>query len=203
MPLQPATRCQPAWWPVAHSKINAGTAKTRAHKWNLLAMDSFSWPIACRYPEDMKPMPLSRGGVRALAPAAVPENPSPLAFTTEFPSEMVVIQYDGRTDRIAVLYGMSYGLSWLGFGWGTGLIAAVAIVGSLILGAQIAYTRVVLHPERQYRAGCPNCQQHNLQRISRESKDYLLETIGIPVRRYKCRSCGWEGRRIQRNPHHP
>ena len=129
--------------------------------------------------------------------------PIPLAFTTEFPSEMVVIQYDGRTDRIAVLYGMSYGLSWLGFGWGTGLIAAVAIVGSLILGTQIAYTRVVLHPERQYRAGCPNCQQHNLQRISRESKDYLLETIGIPVRRYKCRSCGWEGRRIQRNPHHP
>lgn len=129
--------------------------------------------------------------------------PVPLVFSTEFPAEMVVMQYDGRTDRIAVLYGMSYGLSWLGFGWGARILAAVAIVGSLILGAQIAYTRVVLRPEWQYRAGCPNCQQHDLQRISRKSNDYLLETIGIPVRRYKCSNCGWEGRRIQHNPHHP
>lgn len=128
--------------------------------------------------------------------------PVPLAFTTSFPGEMVVIQYDGRTDRIAVLYGISWWLGWLGYGWGARIIAALSIVGSLVLGAQIAYSRVVLRPKWQDSAGCPDCQQHVLQRISRETTDYLLTMIGVPVRRYKCNNCGWQGRRIHRHRHH-
>ena len=128
--------------------------------------------------------------------------PVPLAFSTEFPAEMVVIQYDGRTDRIAVLYGIPWWLSWLGYGWGARIIAALSVLGALVLAAQIAYSRVVLRPDRQYSAGCPNCQQHTLQRIGREPSDYLLKTVGVPVRRYKCEQCGWKGRRIFRHRHH-
>ena len=124
--------------------------------------------------------------------------PIPLEFTTEFPAEMVVIQYDGRTDRIAVLTGMPWWLSWISYGWGARIIAAVSILGVLILGAQIGYSRTVLRPEWQYSAGCPNCQQHDFQRIGRETSDYVLDLLGVPVRRYKCGHCGWEGRRIYR-----
>ncbi len=129
--------------------------------------------------------------------------PVPLAFSTTFPGEMVVIQYDGRTDRIAVLYGISWWLSWLSYGWGAKIIAAIAVVGVLVLGFQVAYRRTVLRPAWQYSAGCPSCQQHDLQRIGRETPDYLLDMIGIPVRRYECDRCGWKGRRIfSRHRHH-
>ncbi|WP_420629078.1 choice-of-anchor X domain-containing protein [Candidatus Leptofilum sp.] len=124
--------------------------------------------------------------------------PIPLEFSTEFPAEMVVIQYDARTDRISVLSGMPWWLSWLGFGWGARLIAAFALVGFLVLGAQVGYSRVVQRPDWQYSAGCPNCQQHDFKRITREMPDYLLDLIGVPVRRYKCNHCDWEGRRIYR-----
>ena len=128
--------------------------------------------------------------------------PIPLEFTTEFPAEMVVIQFDATTDRIAVLSGMPWWLSWLGFGWGAKFIAGISILGALVLAAQISYSRVVKRPDWQYSAGCPNCEAHDLRRISRETSDYLLDIIGVPVRRYKCNQCGWEGRRIYRKHHH-
>lgn len=128
--------------------------------------------------------------------------PVPLKFTTEFPSEMIVIQYDGRTDRIAVFYGMSWWLSWLGYGWGAKAIAGLSILGMLVLGTQIGYRRVVLRPDWQHNAGCPNCQEHDFQRIGRETTDYMLNLVGVPVHRYRCKQCGWEGRRIFRRHHH-
>lgn len=128
--------------------------------------------------------------------------PVPLEFTTEFPAEMVVFQYDGRTDRIAVLSGMPWWLSWLGYGWGARIIAGISILGVLVLGAQIGYSRIVLRPDWQYSAGCPNCEAHDLRRVSRENSDYVLDLFGVPVRRYKCSQCGWEGRRIYRKHHH-
>lgn len=122
--------------------------------------------------------------------------PIPLEFTTTFPAEMVVVRYDGRTDRMTVLYGIPWGLSWLGYGWGARIIAAFSVLGTLILGLQLVYRYLVLRPERQLDAGCPSCKQHDLQRIGRKTADYLLDMVGIPVRRYKCPHCGWQGRRI-------
>lgn len=127
--------------------------------------------------------------------------PIPLEFTTKFSAEMVVIQYDARTDRIAVLSGLPWWLSWLSFGWGASFLAGVSILGFLALAAQIGYSRVVLRPDRQYSAGCPNCHEQNLRRINRETTDYLLSLLGVPVRRYKCNECGWAGRRIYRRHH--
>jgi hypothetical protein len=128
--------------------------------------------------------------------------PIPLEFVTEFPAEMVIIQYDARTDRIAVLSGLPWWLSWLGYGWGATIIAAIALLGAALLAAQIGYTRVVLRPESQYSAGCPNCQQTDLKRINRETSDYVMNLVGVPVRRFKCTQCGWTGRRIYQRHHH-
>jgi hypothetical protein len=128
--------------------------------------------------------------------------PVPLEFSTEFPAEMVIVQYDARTDRIAVLSGLPWWLSWLSYGWGARIIAAVALLGAAVLAVQIGYSRVVLRPELQYSAGCPTCQQTDLHRINRETSDYALNLIGVPVRRFKCNQCGWEGRRIYRQHHH-
>ena len=128
--------------------------------------------------------------------------PIPLEFTTRFRAEIVVIQYDDRTDRIAVLSGMPWWLSWLSYSWGAKLLAAISILGSLVLGAQIGYRRVVLRPDKQYEAGCPECEAHDLKRINRETSDYVLNFIGVPVRRYRCGQCAWEGRRVYRGHHH-
>ena len=127
--------------------------------------------------------------------------PVPLLFTTKFPSEMVVFQYDGRTDSIAVLTGMPWWLSWLGYGWGARIIAGISLLGVFILGAQIGYRRIVLRPEWQESEGCPECHQHNLRRTNRHNSDYLLNMVGVPVRRYKCDDCDWEGRRMYRHHH--
>ncbi|MCP4418141.1 MAG: hypothetical protein GY805_16075 [Chloroflexi bacterium] len=127
--------------------------------------------------------------------------PIPLVFSTKFTGEIVVIQYDDRTDRIAVLYGIPRMLSWLSYDWGAQIIAAISALGALVLGAQLTYRAVVLRPDRQLKAGCPNCQQHDLQRIGRKTADYLLNIVGVPVRRYRCSHCGWQGRRIYHRRH--
>ncbi len=127
--------------------------------------------------------------------------PVPLRFTTRFPAEMVVIQFDATTDRIAVLTGMPWWLSWLGFGWGARIMMGISLLGVFVLGAQVGYRRIVLRPEWQYSAGCPNCEANDLQRTSRETSDYVVDLLGVPVRRFKCKQCGWNGRRIYHRHH--
>lgn len=122
----------------------------------------------------------------------------PLEFTTRKASEWVLFQYDGRSSRMAILYQIPWWLGWLGFEHGAQIIAVLAFLGLLILGIQVLNLRFVKHPDWQHTAGCPNCQGE-LRRVSRTTADYLLGLVGIPVRRYKCRQCGWEGRRMHRH----
>ena len=35
--------------------------------------------------------------------------------------------------------------------------------------------------------------------VNRTTADYLFGLVGIPVRRYQCPNCGWQGRRIHRH----
>jgi hypothetical protein len=44
--------------------------------------------------------------------------------------------------------------------------------------------------------GCPRCGEMHLKRTPRHRSDHLFGAVGIPVRRYLCRSCSWRGRRI-------
>lgn len=43
---------------------------------------------------------------------------------------------------------------------------------------------------------CPACQSDQLKRSRRRPFDRLISKLGIPVRRYVCADCHWEGRRI-------
>lgn len=47
-------------------------------------------------------------------------------------------------------------------------------------------------------AGCPSCEAQLLLRVHRRRKDRLYTWIGIPVGRYQCRECRWNGLRIRR-----
>lgn len=42
--------------------------------------------------------------------------------------------------------------------------------------------------------GCPHCRERDLIRIRRLPNDRLLGVLGLPVRRYACRNCTWQGR---------
>lgn len=122
----------------------------------------------------------------------------PLEFTTRVASEWVLFQYDGRSSRIAVLYQIPWWLGWLAFERGALIMAILAVVGAIVLGVPVVNRRFVQRPEWQHAAGCPNCQGE-LRRVNRTTADYLLGLVGIPVRRYKCRNCDWQGRRIHRH----
>lgn len=124
-------------------------------------------------------------------------NPIPLQFSTHSSTELVVFRYNPQTDRIAIYYEIPSWLSWLGFDIGDELIAAVSFFGALVMAALVTYHRVILNPKNQERAGCPQCQHTPLKRINRTVSDYVLNLFGIPVRRYKCTECGWNGRRIR------
>jgi hypothetical protein len=125
----------------------------------------------------------------------------PLEFTTRMASEWVLFQYDGRSSRIAIWHQIPWWLGWLAFERGALILAGLSVVGILVLGVPVVDRRFMQRPEWQHSAGCPNCQG-DLRRVNRTSTDYLLGVVGVPVRRYQCSKCGWQGRRIHRHHHH-
>lgn len=50
-------------------------------------------------------------------------------------------------------------------------------------------------------AGCPQCQERELVRVSRHRKDRWYGLLSIPAFRYACRNCTWRGLRVARR--HP
>lgn len=136
----------------------------------------------------------SRAGIGASGRSI---EPIPLNFTTQLQGETVVIQYDAQTNRIAVFSGIPWLLTWLGFNQGALWLAGFFLLGSLVTAVWVGYRRVVFHPDKQHLAGCAVCGHTPLKRINRKPADYWLNLVGIPVRRYKCTECGWEGRRMK------
>ena len=45
-------------------------------------------------------------------------------------------------------------------------------------------------------SGCPQCGEYELIRVRRWRGDRLLGSLGVPVRRYACRNCTWQGLRL-------
>lgn len=91
--------------------------------------------------------------------------------------------------------------------WPAGLTTFrfLAIVFSL-LGALFylaALWQILNNRSMQASAGCPNCLQNELMRVSRTRADRLLTFSGVRVARYQCRQCQWNGRRIFRRTYHP
>lgn len=51
-------------------------------------------------------------------------------------------------------------------------------------------------------AGCPQCKERDLVRVSRERRDRWYGLMGIPAYRYACRNCTWRGLRVARRHRH-
>jgi hypothetical protein len=79
-------------------------------------------------------------------------------------------------------------------------IAMTAVVGAfLLLGLLVArLTRRRLLRDQALCAenGCPVCGQQELIRTRRLNSDRTLNRTGMPVFRYACRNCHWQGRRL-------
>lgn len=69
---------------------------------------------------------------------------------------------------------------------------------SLIGGALRLRYRVNYH-EEWWIGPCPQCQKGELKRKRRRYGDRLLGRLGMPVRRYACEECQWEGARIDQS----
>ncbi len=45
-------------------------------------------------------------------------------------------------------------------------------------------------------AGCPECHEQELIRVRRYRRDRIFSFFGMPIRRYACRNCTWNGTRL-------
>lgn len=86
-----------------------------------------------------------------------------------------------------------FALSFLGEG---ALLTAggIALAGLIVLF--VARWRVLHNQSLWAEAGCPQCHEYELVRIRRERNDRAISALGLPLRRYACRNCTWQGRRV-------
>jgi predicted RNA-binding Zn-ribbon protein involved in translation (DUF1610 family) len=104
---------------------------------------------------------------------------------------------------IDVVFGLpSFGVPLLSdfFGWLTsGSRGLVITIGFALIGliAFVLFRMRALNNLSLYMgADCPNCGEHEFIRVRRRQGDRMVARMGIPVRRYVCRNCSWEGLRI-------
>ena len=125
------------------------------------------------------------------------DDPAYLSFETSRPGEPVVFLLDTDRGQASVLYEMSPLLTSLAFGNGYRLLSYLltGLAGLLLL--VMAVRLYILNNNRlRMEHGCPQCRQQELMRISRRWQQRLLNGLGIPAYRYRCRNCTWEGTRI-------
>ena len=85
--------------------------------------------------------------------------------------------------------------TWWFSGW-QGPITAVVLGIIALLIALVGRARVLRNASLYVEAGCPQCQEHDLYRVSRYRRDRVLAALGFPIRRYVCRDCTWHGTRL-------
>lgn len=82
------------------------------------------------------------------------------------------------------------------FSGSAGIIIAVALAGLALFSYFLLRARLLGNRYLYVGEGCPHCAEHELIRVRRYQGDRLLARVGIPVRRYVCRNCAWDGLRI-------
>ncbi len=92
-------------------------------------------------------------------------------------------------------------VDWLVNSGGAWVMAA-AMFGLWVAYLLIKRSRLVNNEHLWVDAGCPQCQERELIRVSRERSDRFYNLLSIPVFRYACRNCTWRGLRIGRR-HRP
>lgn len=125
------------------------------------------------------------------------DTPVSLTFRTNRPSEPVVFLLDTDRGQASVLYDMTPLLASLAFGNGYRLLS-YWLLGLAVLLLLVMTARLLILNNNQLRmeSGCPQCGQRELMRISRRPGQRLLNALGIPAYRYRCRNCTWEGTRL-------
>lgn len=88
-------------------------------------------------------------------------------------------------------------IPWLK-GWDALVLAAFLLIIAFLLYAA-ARQRAVSNDRLRPSSGCPSCQEAKLVRVSRHTSDRLLSLSLIPMGRFVCSNCRWEGRRVIRN----
>jgi hypothetical protein len=88
-------------------------------------------------------------------------------------------------------------IAWLANGYNAWIASAALL---LLTGLYMLWVRYRFIGNRQlwYSAGCPQCMERELVRVSRKPGDRLYRVLAIPVYRYACRNCTWRGLRIAR-----
>lgn len=103
-----------------------------------------------------------------------------------------------RLARLPALGGL---VDWLvndGGSWIAGVALLVVWLGFLLFKRW----RLVSNEHLWVDAGCPQCLEHELVRVSRERSDRWYGLLRIPAFRYACRNCTWRGLRIARRHRH-
>jgi hypothetical protein len=93
------------------------------------------------------------------------------------------------------LPGVNALIKWLA-GDSKGLIMAAGLTIVGVLSFLLLRYRLLHNPQLCSNAGCPQCSEHELIRVRRRRLDRIVAYVGIPVRRYVCRNCSWDGLRI-------
>ena len=115
-----------------------------------------------------------------------------ILFVNPFPALDVAI--DGLPFGIG---GFANNLGqWIAYEGGAQLSGTVFVVVAISI-VLLRVRQNVLNRQTLWSNVCPNCQaQFTLKRTHRALVDKLLNILQVPVRRYRCKSCQWEGRRI-------
>lgn len=85
-------------------------------------------------------------------------------------------------------------LSWLQ-DWDAVVLALTFLLFAFLL-YYAARRRAVSNSKMRPSAGCPSCHESKLVRVARYSRDRFMAYSFIPMGRFVCPNCAWEGRRI-------
>jgi hypothetical protein len=99
--------------------------------------------------------------------------------------------------RLARALGAQPVIIWLANGYTAWILAA----GLLLLGVGyfLWWRQRLANDKRLWcSTGCPYCQERELVRVKRTTRDRLYKYAAIPVYRFACRNCSWRGLRIGR-----
>ncbi len=124
-------------------------------------------------------------------------DPIPFAFEISEPDDYAVFLVDTNRGRASVLYGMPRFMTAIAYGnWYRAITAILGLIGLTLLGWMLARMAIMGNHSRWLDAGCPQCGQHELIRVSRQSQDRFLHFMGLPMYRYQCRVCTWQGTKL-------
>ncbi|MEZ4517592.1 MAG: hypothetical protein R3C44_12455 [Chloroflexota bacterium] len=99
--------------------------------------------------------------------------------------------------RLARLPGLGNIVDWLVNSNGSWL-AGLSLLLLWIIFLVFRRWQIMSNEHQWVDAGCPQCLEHELVRVSRQRSDRWYGLLGIPAYRYACRNCTWRGLRVAR-----